>query len=186
MTADNKSKLEKIVEEGLYGKPEIKKEEKKRFLGEFEERVIRYLTYDQVVEPGTYPQILEAIKDSVAHKLIIDRRVENKRAQDYIELARENNLQFKRVDSPDFKGDIALVVVSDREIDVENREVKNRQESLKSRGISDSIIKNAGKKLCDDCWQELKEKAPEELINYQKMSWLDKVTGNKCVCQQEK
>lgn len=185
MGREDKSKLEKKVEEGLYGEPEFKKEEKNRFLGEFEERVIRYLDYDQVVEPGTYPQILEAIKHPQAKKLIIDRKVEDERSRDYIELARENNIKFKRVDSPEFKGDIALVVVGEEAVDVNKREVSNRKERLQEQGISDKIIENAGRKLCADCWQELKEKAPQELINYKKMSWMDKLGGTSCVCKEK-
>ncbi len=109
--------------EGIYGKPEFKKEEKNRFLGEFKERVIRHLTYDQVVEPGTYSEILQAIKHPEAEKLIIDRNVDLDKAHDYIELAHQHNLSFKRIDSPELKGDIALVVASDDAVEVENREV---------------------------------------------------------------
>ena len=175
-----KSELEKKVEEGLYGEPELKKDEKRRYLGEFEERVIKYLTYDQVKEDVIYPQILEAIKNSKAKKLIIDREVDIEEANEYIDLARENDLSFKRVHSPEFRGDVALVVVSDKAISVKKRKVNNRKERLKKLGISDNIIRNVGSKLCPDCWNELKEKAPEELVNYEKMSWLDKILGEDC------
>ena len=183
MAEQGKSKLEKKVEEGLYGRPEIKKEEKNRFLGEFKERVIRYLDYKQVEEPGTYPEILEAIRHPQAKKLIIDRRVDDERARDYIALARENELQFKRVDSPKFEGQTGLVVVSKQAVEIKNRKVMDRKERLQKLGISDRIIKNAGRKLCAACWQELEEKAPQELINYQKMNLLDKIGGTSCVCK---
>ncbi len=180
---ETKTKLEKKVMEGIYGSPEIKKEEKRRYLGEFAERVIRYLTYEQVIEPGTYPEILEAIKHPEAKKLIIDRRVDLDLANDYVQLARENDLSFKRIDSPDLKGDIALVVVSDGAVDIEKRKVLAREERLQLKGISDKIIKNVDAKLCDECWAELAEKAPEELLNYKKMNWLDKFTGTECICK---
>ena len=188
---DEKSKLEKKVEEGAYGEPELKKGEKDRFLGEFKERVIKYLTYDQVVEPGTYPQIKKAIKHPQARKLVLAREVNEseyprymERAQEYIDLAHDNNLSFKRVSSPDFKGEIALVVVSDRAVNVKKRKIINREERLKNLGISDTIIKNVGSKLCKDCWNELKEKAPAEIDNYEKLSWIDRLTGIKCInCQ---
>ncbi len=184
MSEDKKSDLEKKVEQGLYGPPEIKKEEKNRYLGEFKERVIKYLTYDQVMEKGTYPQIMKAINNKKAKKLIIDRNVDMDYAQDYINLARKNNLDFKRVDSPEFKGEIALVVVSDRAVDIKNRKIMKREERLQKLGLSDNIIKNAGAKLCDKCWNEVKEKAPEVLDNYKKMSWLDKLLKEKCTgCQ---
>lgn len=179
----NKSKLEEKVIEGIYGEPELKREEKKRFLGEFKERVIRYLTYDQVMEPEIYPEILEAIRDPEAKELIIDRRVDLEAAHDYIKLASENDLSFRKIDSPELKGDIALVVVSDHAVEIGERKVLSRKERLRSRGISDKIIKNVGAKLCDQCWSQLAKKAPEELVNYEKMSWLDKILGTECICK---
>ena len=47
---NGESKLEKTAREGAFGSKEIKKGEKNRFLGEFEERVITYLTDKQVKE----------------------------------------------------------------------------------------------------------------------------------------
>ena len=178
-----KSELEKAVEQGVSGPPEIKKDEKNRFLGEFKERVIRYLTYEQVVEPGTYSEILDAINHPQADKLIIDREVNDERARDYIDLALKNGLEFKRIDSPNFKGDVGLVVVSGGAVKTDKIQVMDRREKLKKQGISDKIIKNVGSKLCDQCWSELKEKAPEELRNYKKMNIFDKIAGVKCVCR---
>jgi len=117
MKKEGKSKLEKKVMEGIYGEPELKKEEKNRFLGQFKERVINFLTYKQVMEKGINNKILTAIKDPEAAKIVIDRDVDIDYARDYIELARENNLKFKRIDSPDFIGDIALVIVSNHAVD---------------------------------------------------------------------
>lgn len=182
--SEEKSDLEKKVLEGIYGPPQIKKREKNHYLGEFEERVIRYLTYKQVLEPGTYPQILEAIKHPQAQKLIIDREVDLEYAQDYINLALEHNLSFKRIDSPEFRGDVALVVTSDKAVNVNIRKVEERRERLQKLGISDTIIENPGAKLCRECWQELQEKAPEELVNYRKLRWIDKMLGEKCINSQ--
>lgn len=183
-----KSRLEEKVLEGVYGQPELKAEEKRKFLGEFEERVLRYLTVEQVTEPGIYPEIAAAIKDPGAKKLVIDRQVDLGLAHEYIEMARENNLLFKRVDSPGFKGEVGLVIVSDQAVErkIDEKKVVSRRERLQGKGISDKIIENVGHKLCGSCWSMLADKAPEELSNYQKMSWLDRVTGTKCVCEDER
>lgn len=180
---DKKSKLEEKLIEGIYGKKEIKKSERNRYLGEYKERVITYLTFDQILEPGIHPEILDAVKDPEAVKLIINRKVNLSAANNYVKLAAENKLLFKRVDSPDFAGDIALVVVSDHAVDSNDRKVLSRIERLKYKGISDKIIENPGKKLCEKCWNELKNKAPEELVNYQKISLFDKIMGVRCICK---
>ncbi len=116
MNEEGKSKLEKKVLEGIYGEPEIKKEEKNRYLGQFKERVIDYVTINEVKEETGYNKIKKAINNPQADKIIINRDVDINYAQDYIRLARENNLKFKRIDSPDFKGDIVLVVASNKAV----------------------------------------------------------------------
>ena len=180
---EKRSELEERLLQGIHGKKELKREERNRYLGEYEERVIRYLTREQVREKGIYPEILAAMRHPAARKLIVDRNIKLGAANEYIKLARENGLQFKRVYSPDFKGDVGLVVVSDQAVEVENREVMPRKEQLKEKGISDTIIENSGAKLCNQCWQELREKAPEELRNYSRISFLDRVIGVKCICK---
>ena len=178
---DKKSELEKAAFYGAHGTPELKKDEKNRYLGEFAERVICFLHYNQVVEKGLYPEVLEAIKSSEAKKLVISRDVELSQAQDYIEKARENGLKFKRVDSPEHKGEISLIVASDRAVNVEEKEIPDRDKKLKKKGIPDNIIYGVGEKLCPKCWNLLKDKAEEELINYKKVTWLERLTGENCI-----
>lgn len=103
-------------------------------------------------------------------------------ARKYIDMAREQGLLFKRVDSPELKGDVALVVASDGAVEVKNRKVLDREKRLKQKGVSGKIIKNVGARLCPECWSELEEKAPEELINYDKYGLLDRLLGTECVC----
>ncbi|NLJ83486.1 MAG: YueI family protein [Halanaerobiaceae bacterium] len=179
-----RSELEERLLQGIHGKKELKREERNYYLGEFEERVIRYLTREQVLERGIYPEILAALEHPAARRLIVDRAIELNAANKYIKLAGAKGLQFRRVHSPDFKGDVGLVVVSDRAVEVEKREVLSRTERLKEKGISDTIIENPGAKLCEQCWQELKDKAPEELANYRRMSFLDRILGFKCICKE--
>jgi len=178
---EEKSELEKTAFHGAHGTPELKKDEKNRFLGEFAERVICYLNYNQLVEPGIYPEVVDAIKSNEAKKLVISREVELNQAQDYIKIAKNNGLKFKRVDSPEHKGEISLIVASNKAVDIEEKSIMNRREKLKKKGIADNIIDGVGKKLCPNCWKKLKEKAEEELINYKKMSWIEKLAGEKCI-----
>ena len=115
-----KSELQRALERGMYGEPELKREEKKAHLGCFRERVLKALTKKQVMEPGTYKEILEAIKDPRAKRLIITNDVQLPFAMDYINLAKDNGVEFTLVDGHDFTGDIGLVVVSDTAVDVED------------------------------------------------------------------
>ena len=113
---NNESQLEKTVKYGAYGTPELKKEEKNRYLGEFKERVLFTLTYEDIGNSDTYSQVEKIMEKDEASGLVIDREVELEIAQKYIEIAQKKGLSFKRVSSPEFKGDNALVVVSDSSV----------------------------------------------------------------------
>lgn len=177
---NNKSQLEKTILRGIHGTPELKREEKNKYLGEFRERVIKALTIDQVHEQGTYPEILEAIRHPKANKLVISRKVDLDYARDYIQLARDEGLSFKTVASPSFKGDVGLVVVSDEAVDIENIGIPDRAKRLLEQGLPENLVKARGNLICDSCFHLLEEKAPEELNNYRKLNLLDKIMGKKC------
>ncbi len=177
---EKKSDLEQKLSVGLQGGVELKKGEKNRFLGQFRERVLKVLTFKQVEEAGTYSEVLEAIRDDRATKLIINRQVDMDRAKDYIKLAQQNNLSFKKVNSPDFKGKAALVVVSDSAVHQENIFIQSRMVTLKNKGIAVELIEAKGEKLCNECYDIIKKEAPEELHNYDKFTWIDKLFGKKC------
>ena len=180
-----KSELERTAAAGINGGPKIKQNEKNKFLGEFKERVLIALTLEQVEERGTYQEVEEAMQDSEAKKLILDRSVDMSRARDYIKLAEQNDLSFKKIEAGNFVGDIALVVVSDHAVHKENIYVKSRTERLKEKGIPLELIKARGEKICKECYNLIKEKAPKELDNYQQMSWFDKLIGEKCPGQHD-
>ena len=183
---NDESKLEKTAREGAFGAAEFKKGEKNRFLGEFEERVIAYLTENQIKENALYPEVKEALKYKDADKLIIRGDIDKKHISDYIEWAREEGVRFNRKNSPDFRGNVALAVAGKDAVSKQLGKIPEREEKLQKRGVSDNIIKNAGSLLCRDCWDELMEKAPEEKINYKKAGIFDKLTGTGCIGCQKK
>ena len=181
MKNNNESKLEKTVREGAFGSAEIKKGEKNRFLGEFEERIIAYLTEDQIKETALYPEIKKALENKEANKLIIRGDIGKEHISDYIKWTREEGIRFNRKNSPEFRGNVALAVAGKEAVSEQFGKIMEREEKLQKKGLSDIIIKNASSLLCSDCWKELMEKAPEEKINYKKVGILDKLTGTDCI-----
>ena len=183
---NGKSKLEKTAHEGAFGPTEIKKGEKNRFLGEYAERIIAYLTEEQIKETALYPEIKEVLKYKDANKLIIRGDINKKYISDYIKWAREEGVSFNRKNSPDFRGNVALAVAGKDAVSQQFGRIPEREEKLQKKGLSDNLIKNAGSLLCSDCWKELMEKAPEEKINYKKAGIFDKLTGTSCIGCQKK
>lgn len=175
----SKDKLEQYLIKGQ-GISELKKEEKALFLGQFRERILKALTIPQLQEPGTYKEIEEAIKDTRASKLIINRRADLKKAAEYIRLAKANNVSFTTIEGESIKGTLGLVVAADYAIDVEDILIKDRRDKLLSAGLPEALVDNPGQKLCKDCYEKLRKLAPQELKNYKPITLLDRLTGTKC------
>lgn len=178
---EKKTELEQHVEYGVYGTPELKKDEKAIYLGQFRERVIKALIVKQVEEPGVYPAVIEALKDPRAKKLILRRDVDLERARDYIELARKQGIAFKRVSSPKLKGEIGLVVVSNDAVDEPEICIPSREEKMLRLGFSKEVIHAVDAKICGKCWKKIESLCPEEMVNYQRISWIESLTGIKCI-----
>lgn len=109
----NKSDLEKAVGVGLSGPPELRKSEKNQFLGEFQERVIKSLTKNQVRQPGINPEVEKAVRDPRATAVIVHGEIPFKNFSKYEHLAEKNNLGFTIRRDPDFTGEVGLVVISE-------------------------------------------------------------------------
>jgi len=178
----DKSSLEKALLAGIYGPPELKKEERRYFLGQFRERVIKVLTFEQVAEPGTYPEIREAMAHPLARRLIISRRAKLPATNEYLQLARKHNLAFTLVDSPEFKGQAGLVVAAAQAVDAKEITIPSRRERLLAAGIPQAVIEATGQGLCKTCLDLLARKAPQEVKNYRKANLIDLLLGYKCPC----
>ena len=112
--------LEKYVQYGVIGTPEIKADEKKVWLGEFRERVVFALTYGQIYQEEAIKVIKEKCKDERVQKIIIENSVRLDIAEEFMDLSKEFKKDYKTVDMGDAKGKIALVLANDDAVDEEN------------------------------------------------------------------
>ncbi|ABO48972.1 protein of unknown function DUF1694 [Desulforamulus reducens MI-1] len=176
----NQSELEKTISAGLNGPPELKREEKNRYLGQFKERVIKMLTKGQVSEPAIYPEILDALKDPRASKLIINGDIPEVFTLKYQKLARQQGKHYFLVHDPALQGKTGLIVVSKDAVEVTDISVPDRTERLEELGIPQDLILLAGKKVCQKCYNRIVQAAPEEAINYQVISWWEGLMGERC------
>lgn len=107
-----KSDMERAIIAGLYGAPEVRKEERKHFLGELQERVLASATKAQVKGAAVIKQVTAAVKDPRAKALIVHGDIPFEDALKYVRLAQEHHVAFTKRSDPAFKGEIGLVVVS--------------------------------------------------------------------------
>lgn len=119
----NKDRLEQAFARGIDRVPELKKDEKMHFLGEFRERVIKRLTKKQVANPLISPEITKALQDKRSVKMLLNGDLSIKFTNKYTKLARKVGKPFTSVHNPELKGDTGLVVISDQAVDIADIEV---------------------------------------------------------------
>lgn len=119
----SKDPMEQRLTTGMSGAPELRQEEKRNFLGEFEERVLKVLTREQVAQPNINPEIEESLKDERAKRLLIDGELSYDFIKKYIKLAQQLKKPYTLKNDPNLKGDIGLAVVSDEAVEVDSIQV---------------------------------------------------------------
>lgn len=113
-TWSEKSELEKAVSVGLHGAPEVRPEERSHLLGELRERVLAVLTADAIKRPSLDPAVVKAMQDPRASAVVLDADLPYDDLAKYLRLAKAHDLPYTMRSDPAHRGDIGLVVVSDR------------------------------------------------------------------------
>ncbi len=174
------SELEKSVAVGVHGTPELKPDEKALYLGEFKERVLLALTKEQLKERAIYVEVIQALQDDRAVRMIFNGDVDSGYADKYYQLARKYGKPYVIRHDQKYKSQIGLMVVGSDAVGITTVAVPDREERLKKLGLPIAVIQAAGSKLCSDCYELVERVAPAELVNYQQLSFWDRITGEKC------
>lgn len=90
----SKEKLENIIQQGIYGTPELRPEEKHLFLGTFAERVRLALTNGQVYKKGMYDEALRLMKSKNDIRMLINGNLPYTSYSNYIKAADESDTPF--------------------------------------------------------------------------------------------
>ncbi|MBC8015324.1 MAG: YueI family protein [Sporomusaceae bacterium] len=175
-----KTDLEKALTVGMHGAIEFKHDEKIYYLGELKENVIRLLSKKQVVENLIYQEIIQALKDKRATKMIIDGSINIRFIEKYKKLAIEMDKPYTVRNDPEFKGTSGLIIVSDEAADIADISVKDRSVRLQELGMSPALINSVGKKVCKKCLGQIQKADPSEASNYDELTFLDRISGESC------
>jgi uncharacterized protein YueI len=179
-----KDRLEKALMVGMQGVTEFKHDEKVYYLGEFKENVIRLLSKTQVSEAAIYPEIIQALKDKRATKMMMDGSIRLCFIEKYKKLAKKMNKPCIVRSDPEFKGSTGLMVISDDVVDMPVITVEERSVQLKRLGMSSALINSVGKKVCKKCLEQILKVAPQEASNYNELTILDRIGGDRCPVHQ--
>lgn len=139
----DKSELEKTVEYAIGGIPQLKPDEKRKWLGEFRERVILGLTMDQAYKSEAKDYIKNALNDSMAEIIIVNQKIPMDIVSKYMKLAKDTDKEFKTVmtNNEDAMG---IVVVSRKAVERENVEVdfENINKNIKDANSKETSHNN--------------------------------------------
>ncbi|WP_181186035.1 YueI family protein [Alkalicoccus urumqiensis] len=87
-------KLDQMLQQGIYGTPELRPQEKQLFLGTFAERIRLALTNGQVYKKGMYPEAERLMERSSSVHLIINGTLPYHAYNNYVKKAGETNTPF--------------------------------------------------------------------------------------------
>ena len=178
---DVMNKIEKIKDRALAATIE-----KNSFLGEYKERVLAALTFDEVNEKGIYNEIEKALGDKEAKKMIVSREVDFKCIKKYLDIAKSKHISCKMMDNLLNTGEVCLVVASDDALNhpLENPIIESKIEKIREKNLPDIYYKAMGNKLCSFHSDIIEKEIPEYKNYYGKIEFLDSLFGTKCpVCQ---
>ena len=162
--------------------------EKRYYLGEFKENVIAAINKKDI-SLEVEEIFINFMKRKDAVLLKINRKIEIKKIKKYIEYAEKINLSYRLVDDISFVGDVGMVIVAETSLDNKEKEViiESERESYEKKGLSPYYSDNKGQKICDYHYKLLKEKSPENLKDFKKIGFIDKLLGYDCpICKKEK
>ncbi|AOY75587.1 YueI family protein [Clostridium formicaceticum] len=167
-----KNELERTIEYALNGVPEIKIKEKRKWLGEFRERVVLGLTMQQAQKMEALNTVKEGLRDPMAEMLIVNNNMPIETTAKYMKIAKEMNKEYKSV-ATEHEEAMGVVLASRSAVDREDvtPEIKELPEKFHH-------VKH--KELCSKCYEELQRLSPEAAKEFKKLSFVDKVIGLYC------
>jgi uncharacterized protein YueI len=115
--AKKSQELDKAIRSGIHGIPELKPDEKRRFLGFFRERVIQAVTFRQILAAKGLQVMEDAMKDPRGVELVIHKRART-RAMPLVVQARKQGLDFTIVSNPNLQGEVAVLLVARDAVDI--------------------------------------------------------------------
>ena len=162
--------------------------EKTYYLGEYKERILGALNKEQIMKDDIYPEIIGLMEEKEACLLKLSRDVEIKKLKPYIMHAEKIGLKYQLVDGLSYRGNIGLVVVSETELEFqsENIIIKDMAQDFIDVGLGEIFSKNKGF-ICSKHYRNVKEKLPNHINEFKKISLFGKFVGLKCsICEEEK
>lgn len=175
-----KSEVERTLLAAINEAPQIKADEKREYLGVFREQVLVKLSLAQVLERAIYPEVLHALKDHRAVKMIYNGDLSVSALEKYRSAAKTLGVPCNMVMGEEFDEDSGLVVASNDAVNIESVKPQSRTARLLAAGLSQAQIDATGKAVCTTCYNKIIQANADEKVNYTQFQWIDRMLGEEC------
>ena len=136
-----KKDIQDYLDKGMYGAPQIKPDEQRKYLGTFRERVVFAMVSIETESTDYDAFCLEQFKKYPTGTLSINANCSLKTQNHFMKLAQQAHINFKMVDSDEDKlssDEIAMVFSLETAINLEDISVKKRNFSLSKKETTDT------------------------------------------------
>lgn len=113
-------KLDDYVQTGIHGAKEVKKGERRQYLGTIRERVLFALTEKQVMKKEGLEQLEKELQAEEAVELLLNGELSYRFLTDYKKLANRYGVDYTTVSNLEVDTDLGIVLTSDQAVDKEN------------------------------------------------------------------
>ena len=128
--------IQDYLDKGMYGAPQIKPDEQKKYLGTFRERVVFIITSEESEKTKFDSFCLAQFSQYPEGTLLIDANTSMTIQNRFMKLAQQKTINFRMVDTEIEKlapNDIALVFAVDTAIDLEDISVREKKKKRTPR-----------------------------------------------------
>ncbi|WP_242364113.1 YueI family protein [Limosilactobacillus antri] len=137
MTAEKKSAVEQRLDNGIYGTPQIKPDEQRRYLGTFRERVCLTISVAELHEQSWAAALAAEFKRGYGQLVFLNGNLPHEEIRPYVRAAAQAGVSFTMKTDPEFKTDprsLAVVVAAKEAVYQSPVDVKKRYPQLVSSG----------------------------------------------------
>lgn len=107
----NQSELGRTLQAQSQGVPQLRRRERSQLLGQFRERVIWGITRQGIQPKIVHQGFITALDGQDVDRLLV-RADTTSKAMHYVQAAVKKGIPFTFVQSPEFTGDVAMVLVA--------------------------------------------------------------------------
>lgn len=132
--------IEDKLQEGIYGKKQIRPSERKRFLGTIRERVVLAITKGQLMQDNSLKELEKAMQQHPDTKLLLNGDVSPKFMKEEKKLAAKYNIPYTNVMNKDAHSDLGAVLTYDYAVDIEDIFVPEHEEKTEEKSQKSGIL----------------------------------------------